>query len=198
MSTATVSARALAWSRVFQGFTDELAPHVWPHQVARTVIADWQARALWADKGARSFSLLCAGQLLQDTEQPILYAPSAVDLLTFNGVPHGYAHALTVIDQLVHVRQEHYRGVLRKYASLVAPNGLLFLAEAYWNCEGPDTTKSTATRQRIFNQGSWDAVRKHLSAEGFQMYGIADWRYPDVAPIDGDHTYATLAMVKTK
>ena len=83
---------------------------------------------------------------------------------------------------------------LQRAATILRPQGLLFLTFAFWDAEGEDCAEGADSRARIYDVHSWKKLIAEARRCGFQTFGGMDWRYHGNKLVD--HTLASLVLTR--
>jgi hypothetical protein len=83
---------------------------------------------------------------------------------------------------------------LTQAATILRPQGLLFLTFAYWDAEGPDTAAGHEERTRIYSAHSYQRLIRDARRVGFENFGGTDWAYH--GNFLDDHSLASLVLTK--
>lgn len=83
---------------------------------------------------------------------------------------------------------------LTRAATVLRPQGLLFLTFSFWNAEGPDCAVGAASRVRIYDVHSYRKLVGEARRAGFRAFGGMDWSYHGDAL--EDHSLASLVLVR--
>jgi hypothetical protein len=161
-------------------------------------VAAWQERLAhhawtqWLD----AHHILTREQSIVDNYSGAPFAaPGPSALYRYPGSDNGVERAVPAVFGLcVLDKVEAPVSYLQRAATILRPQGLLFLTFTFWDAEGEDVASGHELRQRIYSAHSWQRLIRDARRAGFKEFGGHDWYYYG-NKLD-DHSLASLVLTR--